>query len=292
MYKSLNINKMRLYNENKPALEALKGTNIELMLGVPNEKLQQLASSPSDASSWVQENIQSYSPGVKFKYIAVGNEQIPSGNAQFILPAMRNIYTAIQSANLQDQIKVSTAVHMAVVNNSYPPSRTTFTDEAATVLGPIAGFLSDTGAPLLANVYPYFAHIGDKTNIPLEYALFTSQGVRFTDGSNQYRNLFDAMVDSLYWALEKVGGEGVKIVVSESGWPSNGGDTATVENAMTYNQRLIGHVEAGTPKRPQPVETYVFAMFNENLKQPAGTENNFGLFQPDQQPVYSINFAS
>lgn len=292
MYKSPNIKKMRLYFEYKPALEALRWTNIELIMGVPNEKLQSLASNPAAASSWVQEFVLSYTPGVRFKYIAVGNEQIPYGStAQYILPAMGNIYAAIQAAGLQNQIKVSTAIHTVVVRDSYPPSRTTFTDEAATYMGPIALFLSDTGAPLLVNVYPYFAYIGDKVNIPLSFATFTYQGIRFSDGNYQYGNLFDAMVDGLYWAMEKIGAGNVRIVISESGWPSEGGDSATISNAKTYNQGLICHLGSGTPKRPQSIEAYVFAMFNENLKQPPGIENNFGLFYPNRTAVYPINFS-
>ncbi|KAK3034493.1 hypothetical protein RJ639_032482 [Escallonia herrerae] len=44
----------------------------------------------------------------------------------------------------------------------------------------------------------------------------------------------------------------------------------------------------GTPKRPQTyVEGFIFAMFNENLK-PDGVEQNFGLFYPSMDPVYSV----
>ncbi|KAG4941093.1 hypothetical protein JHK87_044964 [Glycine soja] len=49
-----------------------------------------------------------------------------------------------------------------------------------------------------------------------------------------YQNLFDAMLDSKYTALEKMGAPNLEIVVSESGWPSLGGDGALVENAHAY----------------------------------------------------------
>jgi len=62
------------------------------------------------------------------------------------------------------------------------------------------------------------------------YTLFTQQGTN----NFGYQNLFDAMLDSKYTALEKMGAPNLEIVVSESGWPSLGGDGALVENAHAY----------------------------------------------------------
>lgn len=291
LYRSRNIQRMRIYWPRPEALQALRGSNIQVLLGVPNDWLQELASNPSAASRWVQDHVRAYWPAVRFRYIAVGNEVIPRGNAQAVLPAMRNVYNAIVAAGLQNDIKVSTAVDTGVLGTSYPPSAGAFSGAAVGYLQPIARFLADTGAPLLANVYPYFSYKGNPADIPLSYALFTYPSVRVQDGAYQYRNLFDAILDATYAALEKVGTPNVEIVVSESGWPSAGHWAATIDNARTYNQNLIRHVGQGTPRRRgRAIQSYLFALFNENQK-PAGEEQNFGLFYPNRQPVYPINFA-
>ncbi|XP_054818080.1 glucan endo-1,3-beta-glucosidase-like [Prosopis cineraria] len=284
LYKSNGIGRMRIYNPDEATLQALRGSNIEVILGVPNDSLQSLTNAGA-ATDWVNKYVKPYSD-VKFKYIAVGNEVHPGdAGASSVLPAMQNIQSAISAANLQGQIKVSTAIDSSLIQNSYPPSNGAFTDNG--YINPIITFLSNNGAPLLANIYPYFSYTGNTQSITLDYALFTQQGTNDAG----YQNLFDALLDSMYAALEKVGASSVNIVVSESGWPSAGGTGATVDNAGTYYKNLINHVKGGTPKRPNgPIETYLFAMFDENLKPGAETERHFGLFNPDQSPKYQLTF--
>ena len=294
LYKSNNIGAMRIYGPpDKPTLNALRGSNIQLIVDVDKGDLQRLSSDAGSASSWVQTYVRAYAPDVSFRYIAVGNEVIPGDLAQYVLPAMQNIQNALNAAGLGG-IKVSTSVSQDVVRG-FPPSAGVFSPESQSVMQQIVQFLAANGSPLLANVYPYFSYIYDKANIHLDYALFNSPGTVVNDKGNgkNYQNLFDANVDTFYSALEKTGGGKVPVVVSESGWPSGGGDPAitTVANAQTYNQKLIKHVGQGTPKRAGPIETYIFAMFNEDQKRGEETEKHFGLFYPNQQPVYQISFA-
>jgi len=283
LYQSNGINLMRIYFPDADALRALSGSNIGLIMDVPNENLGSIASDPNAAAAWVRDNVQAF-PAVSFRYIAVGNE-VAGGDTASILPAMRNIDAALADAGL-GAVKVSTAVQSGVTQG-FPPSAGSFSQGH---MGPIAQYLQSTGAPLLANVYPYFSYIGNEAQIDINYALFTSPGTVVQDGGNAYQNLFDALVDTFYSALENAGAGNVGIVVSESGWPSAGGDAATAANAQTYNQNLINHVGQGTPKRPGPIETYIFAMFNEDRKPGAETEKHFGLFNPDQSPAYPISF--
>uniref|UniRef100_A0A0E0CCV5 Glucan endo-1,3-beta-D-glucosidase n=1 Tax=Oryza meridionalis TaxID=40149 RepID=A0A0E0CCV5_9ORYZ len=237
---------MRIYFPRSDILQALTGSNIALTMGVANENLSAFASDPSAVANWVKQNVQAY-PGVNFRYIAVGNE---------------NMNNALSAANLGN-IKVSMSVsQQGVLADRFPPSAGTFSPEATSYMTPIAKYqLASTGAQLMANVYPYFAYVGNlKAQIDdINYALFTSPGTVVPDGGKAYQNLFDAIVDTFYSALESAGAGSVPIVVSESGWPSAGGTAASVSNVQTYNQNLIKHVGQGTPKRAGKIETYIFA---------------------------------
>ncbi|XP_044474442.1 glucan endo-1,3-beta-glucosidase, basic isoform-like [Mangifera indica] len=292
LYQQKGITRMRLYNPDADALEALRGSNIGLMLGVPNGDLERLASNQAEATAWVQNNIIKYRD-VSFRYIAAGNEIQPADPPfKFIVPAIQNIHNAIVAAGLANQIKVSTAIDLRPLAASYPPSAASFRQEFQPTLDPLFTFLKQNQSPLLVNVYTFYAYAGmPKNPTNLDYALLRSNEVIVSDPPFSYTNLFDATLDAVYAALEKAGAPSIEVVVSETGWPSAaGGPDTTLENEQTYNQNLINHVKAGTPKRPEkPIEAYLFAMFDENQKEPE-MEKHWGLFSPNKEPKFQITF--
>uniref|UniRef100_A0A0D9YJX7 Uncharacterized protein n=1 Tax=Oryza glumipatula TaxID=40148 RepID=A0A0D9YJX7_9ORYZ len=227
-------------------------------------------------------------PTVLFRFVVVGNE-VAGADTQLLVPAMENVHAALAAAGL-GHIKVTTSISQATIGVHIPPSAGEFTDEAKPFMSYVIPFLERTHAPLLANLYPYFIYSYNPGGMDISFALFTASGAVVQDGEYGYQNQFDATVDALYTAVAKLGGENVRVVVSETGWPTAGGVGASVENAMTFNQNLVRHVRNGTPRHPgKKTETYVFAMFNENLKE-AGVEQNWGLFYPSTDRVYPISF--
>ncbi|TXG61646.1 hypothetical protein EZV62_013009 [Acer yangbiense] len=292
LYKKYGIEKTRLFDPNPAALNALRGSGISVILGIRNEDLPNLAASPDAVTAWLATNVEPYikDNNLTIRIITVGNEIIPGPYAQNILPVMQSLQNILLSKNL-NAIKVSTVLSGDTLGSSYPPSSGAFKPEVSGIMKGILNFLSQTASPLCINAYPYFAYASDPVNVRLDYTQFTATEAVVTDGELKYLNLFDAIVDAFFSAMEKEGVSNVNVVVSESGWPSAGnGDFTTPQLAATYNRNFMNHVTSnkGTPKRPNAhIEGFIFATFNENQK-PAGVEQNFGLFFPNTQPVYPI----
>jgi hypothetical protein len=155
--------------------------------------------------------------------------------------------------------------------------------------------LRQTGSYFMVNVYPFFAYTANSDQISLDYTLFKqNSGVVDSGNGLRYNNLFDAQLDAVFAALSALKYNDVKIVVTETGWPSVG-DTneigASQANAASYNGNLVRRVltGGGTPLRPQdPLNVFLFALFNENQKSGPTSERNYGLFYPSEQKVYDI----
>ncbi|GLJ18459.1 hypothetical protein SUGI_0327340 [Cryptomeria japonica] len=303
LLKRHNIGKVRIFEAHHEALRALENTGIEVIVGLRNEELEKIAGNQAAANGWVKDNVGAFYPAANIKYISVGNEVLHYGNEKYVsylVPAIRNIQTAVRNANLHKDIRVSTTHASSVLGNSYPPSQGEFRNDLKSTLRPLLNLLAENGSPFMANVYPYFSYAGNKAHISLDYALFKPSAPVVHDEGREYRNLFDAMVDALIAACERAGHPDLPLLVTESGWPSAGDDhdyearAVTVDNAKVYNNNLIRHVSSnqGTPRRPgKPIHTYVFSLFNENLKPGPEIERHFGLFYPNKNPVYPVNFT-
>ena len=187
-------------------------------------------------------------------------------------------------------MRVSTVVHGQVLNNTYPPSASVFTDASKPFMAGILQQLSSTRTPLFINVYPYFAYASNPVQIRLDYAQFTATGPPVVT-DRTFINMFEAMVDRFIWAIEKIYITNVPVLVSETGWPHAGnGNLTTPEFARIYNKNLMHYIltTKGTPKRKGSiVGGFIFALIGENRK-PEGVEQIFGVFKPSFDPNYDL----
>lgn len=70
LLKQNKFQKVKLFEADAYVLRGLAGSGIEVMVGIPNEMLSALSSSPSASDLWVRQNISSFigKGGVDFRY--------------------------------------------------------------------------------------------------------------------------------------------------------------------------------------------------------------------------------
>ncbi|XP_023516959.1 glucan endo-1,3-beta-glucosidase 13-like [Cucurbita pepo subsp. pepo] len=295
-----NIKYLRIYDSNIQVLKAFANTGVELMIGIPNSDLLSFAQFQSNVDSWLKNSILPYYPASKITYITVGAEvtESPNNVSALVVPAMKNVLTGLRKAGLHKKIKVSSTHSLGVLSRSFPPSAGAFSSNYAFFLKPLLEFLADNQSPFMINIYPYYAYRESPSNVSLDYALFESSSEVIDPNTGLlYTNMFDAQIDALYFALMALNFRTIRVMVTETGWPSKGSPketSATPDNAQTYNTNLIRHVinNTGTPARPgEELDVYIFSLFNENRKPGLDSERNWGLFYPDQTSVYNLDFT-
>ncbi|KAG2674419.1 hypothetical protein I3760_13G134500 [Carya illinoinensis] len=295
---SLNITRVKLYDTDPNVLLAFSNSNVDFIVGLGNDNLEDM-SDLIKAQAWVEQHVQPHLPQTKITCILVGNEVFASNDTQLrssLLPAMQSVYRVLVNLGLDKQVIVTTAHSLTILgNNSYPPSAGTFREDLVQYLQPLINFHSQIKSPFLINAYPYFAYKDDPSQVPLEYVLFQpNQGMTDPSTNLHYDNMLYAQIDAVYSAIKAMGHTDIEVIVSETGWPSKGDADeagATVENAELYHANLLQRIaqKEGTPAKPStPIDIYVFALFNENLKPGPASERNYGLYYPDGTPVYNI----
>ncbi|PIN08529.1 Glucan endo-1,3-beta-D-glucosidase [Handroanthus impetiginosus] len=300
LLKAAKIKNIRIYDADHGVLQAFRGSGIEIIIGLPNEYLTDISVNQDRAIEWVKQNVEPFYPATKISGIAVGNEVLGGVDMELwevLVPAVRNVYTALDRLRLSDKIEVSSPHSEAVFAITYPPSAGEFKESVLPYMRPLLHFFSQIGTPFYINAYPFLAYKSDPEHIDLNYALFLkSPGIYDAKTKLHYGNMFDAMVDASYAALEKAGFGSMEVIVSETGWASKGDENeagASLKNARTYNRNLRKRLlkKKGTPYRPKKVvKAYIFALFNENLKPGPTSERNFGLFKADGSISYDIGF--
>lgn len=278
-------------------LTAFANTNIDFVIGLGNGYLENMAD-PDKAQSWVQQRVQPYISRTKISCITVGNEVLSGNDTQmknYLLPAMKSVYNALDSLGLSKQVYVTTAHSLAIMDNSFPPSSGSFRQDLSEYIQPILNFHAQANSPFLINCYPFFAYKDNPNEVQLNYVLFQPNSGQIDPITNlNYDNMLYAQLDAVYSAIKLMGHTDIEVKISETGWPSKGDSDeagATIENAGLYNGNLVRRIEErqGTPANPTvPIDVYVFALFNENLKPGPASERNYGLYYPDGTPVYNI----
>ncbi|XAR65659.1 Glucan endo-1,3-beta-D-glucosidase [Bertholletia excelsa] len=297
------ITHVRLYDADGDILRALARTKIRVIIGVPNNQLIAIGSSNTTAAAWIGRNVAAFYPQTLIIAVAVGDEvltAVPS-SAPVLMPAIESLYSALVAANLHTQIKISTPHSASVVLDTFPPSQAFFNQSLSPVISPLLQFLSKTKSPFMINLYPYYVFMQNRGVVPLDNSLFKplTPSKEMVDPNTllHYTNVYDAMIDAVYFSMKNQNITDVVVLVTETGWPSKGDSKepyATMDNADTFNSNLIKHVldRTGTPLHTEITSSvYIYELFNEDLRSLPVSEANWGLFYANTTPVYLLHVS-
>ncbi|KAJ3680795.1 hypothetical protein LUZ60_015284 [Juncus effusus] len=288
------ITRVKLFDSNPDFIKAFANiSTISLAITTLNSDIPSLAT-PAGASQWISDHVLPFVPATNIDLLLVGNEVLATMDKTLIVrlvPAMKCLSDALAKAGYS-HIRVSTPHSLGILSASEPPSTGRFRrgyDRA--IFTPMLNFHRKTKTPFMVNPYPYFGY-NDRT---LNYALFRPNSGVFDPATNiNYTSMFSAQLDAVYSAMQKLNFSDVGIAVGETGWPTAaepGQAGVSVADAEAFNGNLIRMVNSGlgTPLMPnRTFETYIFSLFNEDLKPGPIAERNFGLFKPDMTPVYDV----
>ncbi|KAJ4768993.1 hypothetical protein LUZ62_079368 [Rhynchospora pubera] len=286
------IDRIKIFDSNPDIIRAFAGTRISLTISTTNGDIPGLVSREG-AAAWVTKHVTPFFPATNIDLILVGNEILLSGDKNLIVnlvPAMHSLHNALVAAGFR-RIRVSTPHFLGILAASEPPSAARFRyGWEKSVLIPMLNFHRATKSPFIVNPYPYFNYNPQTLN----YAIFRKNGGILDKYTKiRYTNMLDAQLDAIYSAMKRIGYGDVQIMIGETGWPTQaepGQAGVSPDYAASYINGLISKVSSGrgTPLMPgRRFETYIFALFNENLKPGPIAERNWGLFRPDFSPMYN-----
>ncbi|KAJ3687370.1 hypothetical protein LUZ61_016534 [Rhynchospora tenuis] len=299
LLKDNGIKKVKLFDADSNSMSALAGSNIEVMVAIPNNMLSMMTDYDT-AKKWVDRNVtrNNFDGGVNVKYVAVGNEPfLSSYNGSFLnvtLPALENIQKALNEAGVGSSVKATVPLNADVYNGDLP-SAGRFRTDIADLMTQIVTFLSQSGSPFVVNIYPFLS-LYENANFPFDFAFFDGSTNTVNDNGIVYTNVFDANFDTLVSALKAVNLGSMEIIVGEVGWPTDGDINAKAAYAQRFYNGLMKKLASntGTPLRPnQDIEMYLFGLIDEDGKsvQPGNFERHWGILKYDGQPKFNMDLT-
>ncbi|XP_030461956.2 glucan endo-1,3-beta-glucosidase 8 [Syzygium oleosum] len=301
MLKDNGIDKVKLFDADSWTVDALAGSGLEVIVGIPNDQLARMADSYKNARHWVKENVTKhlYDGGVDIRYVAVGNEPFlksyNGSNLKTTVPALQNIQKALDEAGHGDKIKATIPNNADVYESpSNKPSDAVFRSDIKGIMTELVKFLHDNNAPFMVNIYPFLS-LYLNADFPFDFAFCDDAGKPIYDKGTEYKHVFDANYDTLVWALKKAGVPNLKIIVGEVGWPTDGDKNGNVKLAKRFYDGFFKKMaeNKGTPLRPGNLDVYLFSLLDEDMKsiEPGMFERHWGIFRYDGQPKFAMDFT-
>ncbi|XP_058100133.1 glucan endo-1,3-beta-glucosidase 2-like [Magnolia sinica] len=299
--RSLGVTHVRILNPDHDIIRAFSYSGISLLLSISNTYIHAMAANQSQAVQWLYRNVVPFYPRAHITTISVGNDILTSSPdlTASLISAIRHVHLALHDLGIR-KILVSTTLPFDIITSPFPPSAAEFKKPAAEwIMKPILDFITTTNSSFLINAYPYKL-FRSHPEVPIGYALFQQNPFNFREDPTtgvQYRNLFDVMVDAVNSAMAAMDHKGIPVIVTETGWPSDGDvnePEANKQYASMYNVGLVRHLRSGlgTPMRREgPTETYIFELFDEDMKQGPRSDRHWGVLNRNMTMKYPIPFS-
>lgn len=260
----------------------------KVVLRITHSKIVELVDK-NMANRWVHEYIEPYKWFISYVCVGHVGELDPEELSQ-LWTVMSNIIDALEKISATS-IKVSTCVDVSILEDNSkaayspiePPSHFRFKEAYVDQLKKkIFNQLNNTSTPIFATIfsyeyiqYPRFKSIIDLPN----YLLEPCACPYLHDGELHYKYVYDAMIDSIYCAMNRWGFSEIPISVL-SGWPTAGPDTEypgafTVANAKIHNRNLATHVKT---LRAEVKCNFICSLLDEDLSTGDEETKHLGTF--------------
>lgn len=288
------VEQAKMFDYDVELLAALEAAGIkDVVVSVPNVEL---AGMTVEYARNIVARLAIYALNGMRITVAVGNEPLgPWNNGAFkphLINALVNMQRAID-ARSDFKMKVTIPFYSGVLGTSYPPSRGEFSSEVKDIVIQAARIISSKNSSFFINLYPFFAHQSNPTDVPLEYALLQTKHT--VDGVT-YSNMLAAQVAAVRAALLRedvnFNEANLPIVVGETGWPTAGHASATAENAQKFANAAVS----------SGISMYLFEAYDEHKKatgsgsssgsgEDNAVEGHWGFFTEAGVPKYTITRA-
>ena len=285
------ITKAKIFDHDVAVLEALRSEGIKhVIIAVPNFQVNALARDRAFSSQLVGNVIEpQISKGLSLT-VAISNEPFAPWNnigPDVLVNAYRNLRSSLAAKNLSGSVKITIPFYSGILEKTYPPSAGCFDKSKIAALRSLTALLYEDRSSFDINLYGFFAHRDQPKDVSLSYAL--GETGHTVDGVT-YNGLLQAQVAAVRAALLRLDSRftdsGLPIVVGETGWPTAGHGSASVENAAKYAKNAVA----------SGISLYLFEAFDEKLKSrdsgagAAGDviEDNWGIFTESGLPKYGI----
>ncbi|CAI9118703.1 OLC1v1020303C1 [Oldenlandia corymbosa var. corymbosa] len=292
------INDVKVFSFSSNVLEPIGGTNISLAVTMPNEEFE-FITDLDNANKWINLKFIKYKTfNVNFKYLYIGFQPLSTKFGPIIYNTTADVLERMQKALVKEKLGITaTMSHYTDILNYETlkkPSMAEFKPDLKNILSRICKTLQSSNSTFGIDIFTIL-NVQEHFNNVTEFAFFDNNSTfRIQDGNLTYTNAFEAMYDSTVWALEKLGFPDLPVSVGATGWPTDGTEESTPENAQRYLQGLANFLMSnkGTPKRPGiSIDAYIHNLADENsVRTLSGNfTRHFGIYKFDGTPKFNLD---